>query len=170
MNYSSGDTEFIPNDELRAAGTIPKIKAQIIKNLDNLIGKYPLPAQLTVYRGMYTDSEFLARLNQQQYFQDKGFISTSRSSVVANDFAQMAKGFSGIKDGEAVMMKINLPKGFKAAPIETAVDSQFAEQREVLLPRNTVFKVTKISRREGLKEGDKRKIATILIEVDASAP
>jgi len=169
MNYSSGDVEFFPNDELRRDQKLSAAKTRIVKNLDNIINQYPLPAPLTVYRGMYINDDFFGRIGQQKRFLDKGFISTSRSSTVANDFVMSSEtiGWSGTQGGKPVLMKIKLPKGFKAAPVERMVASGYEDQREVLLPRNTVFTVKKISQKTGLEILGGRKSGFTLIEVEA---
>jgi len=169
MNYSSGDVEFFPNDELRRDQNLSAAKTRIVKNLDNIINQHPLPAPLTVYRGLYINDDFFDRISRQKRFLDKGFISTSRSSTVANDFVMSSEtiGWSGTKEGKPVLMKIKLPKGFKAAPVERMVASGYEDQREVLLPRNTVFTVKKISQKTGLEILGGRKSGFILIEVEA---
>ena len=168
VNYSSGDIEFFPNDELRTDQKLSPAKARITKNLDSIIDRYPLPASLTVYRGMHVNDDFLQRISQQKGFLDKGFVSASRSSAVANDFVMSSEtiGWGG-KDGKSIMMKISLPKGFKAAPIERMVASGYEDQREVLLPRNTIFTIKKISQKGGLEILGGRKSGFTLIEVEA---
>lgn len=97
-----------------------------IKEIDAAIAKAPAPKDLVVFRGQsgaYADK--LATLREGDAFVQKGYSSTSAGDESA---------FGG-----SVEMRITVPKGHPAA----AIPSHHPHEREVLLPRNSKFVVTK---------------------------
>lgn len=103
-----------------------------------------------VYRGMNLDAKSLATVMSKDTFETDAMSSASRSADMA------ANKFAVRRDiGTAVVMKLTHKSGLA---IET--QSQFPEEREVLLPKGAKFKVTKKSMVKS-EDGD-----TVLIEME----
>ncbi len=98
--------------------------------LDSALNKHSFDEDVVVYRGV--DSPTMAKLKRGAIFVDKAFVSTAMHRRVA-------EGFSGLFEG-AVLMEIHVRKGKAAAPVDGS--SKYPHEREVLLPRNTRFKIT----------------------------
>jgi hypothetical protein len=101
--------------------------------IDRAIDKYRLPRQATVYRGM-GEGAHVNRLNTVgQRFRDDGFVSTTRSSEIADE------GFGG------TLAEIRLPEGFPAAPFELLGSGELTEtEQELLLPRGLWWQIVDV--------------------------
>jgi hypothetical protein len=117
-------------------------RATVQANLDSAIDKSSLPENLMAFRGISSDgwSRF-EDLKPGDTFEDKGYVSTTLNRNIATQFARV--------DGPAggVMIAL-LPKGIKALPLDVML-TQDAE-REVLLPRNSKFRVREVNEDIGL--------------------
>lgn len=102
-----------------------------VKSLDSAIKKAaPLEGDLVVYRGIHGD--FAQKLGDGSEFTDKGFTSATLHAQYAHNL------FAG--EGGSVI-KITVPAGRKVAYL-----SQDGAEKEVLLPRNSTFRITGKSR------------------------
>lgn len=108
-----------------------------IKLIDDAFGKaIPVEQKIEVYRGI---KEIHLDNKEGSIFSDKAFVSTSLREYIAKRF------------GQGVVVKIIIPKGSKVIPLDFAIErsgrklhAPAIEQRkeqEVLLPRDTKFKV-----------------------------
>jgi len=94
----------------------------------------PLKESVTVFRGMATMPE---GLTEGAVIADKAFVSTTASSKVVKDFLG--------KSDTPVEMRITLPKGERVLSMVHATGvKKFAKEQEILLPRNTKFRVSKV--------------------------
>lgn len=147
-------------------GRAPKFKlygkmvnaSSTVKNLDKFLSRSVMKHDATVYRGIRARNKDLTidafEKNIGKEITMAGYVSTSRSRAVAQRFA---KGVGGAASGAKlppVLMKITVPKGANAYDTGPAVKvKEFGfsfvsnEEQEVLLPRNSKFKVTKIDRK-----------------------
>lgn len=100
-----------------------------VARLDEAIASARLPIPLEVYRaaGANTSKRLMA-LPEGAVFRDLGFVSTSLADDGTAEFAGRA-------------MKIRVPRGFNALPLNGL--SAVEEELEVLLPRNTQFRVVR---------------------------
>lgn len=132
-----------------------------IQNLDNIINKSIVPEKLDVYSGISV-SQIPNGLEVGDEFTYKGFLSTSRIPEVANGFSRMKQGIVAkvtLNPGSHALALedfiTNHPKMFKDEINqenggswiigESGKKNSGGNQREVVLPRNQKFKVTKIS-------------------------
>lgn len=108
--------------------------------LDAALSKSTIHQSVTVHRAI-SDADALGDLNKLvgKTITDKGYASTSLSRSAAEDY------------GEGIICKINVPKGSKAAYISNITDSKgkdFTDNREILLPRDSHFKVKSVVKKE----------------------
>lgn len=128
----------IPDDE----ETILAFKKEI-ENLDSVMARSYLSEDLTLYRGARSrefqnlDIDEAEKLVGQT-IQDKGFLSTS----LDEDFARI--GFSVDSVADQVGFIIKAPKGTHGIDINGLKASQFTAEKEILLDRNTKFKINKV--------------------------
>lgn len=130
--YTDGNTRSIES-QLRRGEIGPRVQA-IVDNLDKVIERSKVPENLTVYRGGF--GEKLASLKPGDLVHDKGYVSTTLNANVAAGFA----GVGGTGDPSKAIYKINLPKGSSGYFVY-----DFERENEVLLPRNSVFRVESIA-------------------------
>ena len=101
-----------------------------IKTIDRIIETSKLPKAITVYRGTslhYEDRTFKKNVYTiGARFTDKGFVSTSLKKAISFNFGDL-------------VLEIRLPKGFPAIYLQSI--SAFGGEKELLLPRNTIFTV-----------------------------
>ena len=114
-----------------------------ISRLDQAIaGSPPTTADLVVHRGV-SGKRAIASIEKAGVggtYIDKGFGSTSMSLTVARE-AMSGELFGAKTSAEGKVITIKIPKGSKA--LTAAGISNYGE-REVILPRNSKFKITKI--------------------------
>lgn len=113
-----------------------------IEDIDHAIQGFKLKHDVIVYRGAdklaleppEARSEGDALVGNE--FSDAGFVSTSASIEAAMSF---------VHKPEDVLMEIRLPAGMHAMPVNAMTDatlaSEIGAEAEVLLPRDTQFKV-----------------------------
>jgi hypothetical protein len=100
----------------------------------------PLKEAIVVHRGMTKVPE---GLKEGAVIHDKAYVSTTTDAKIAQDFAGKSPG--------GCEFRITLPKGHRVLSMEHATKSkQFSREKEVLLPRNAQFRVTKVE-----KSGDR---------------
>lgn len=118
------------NHKLRAnEGGSPEISA-----LDAALRRAYIPKALDVVRGVSMSPDEIAGKGFNlvgHVFTDKGFMSTSTSKTVANKFKNGS--------GASTVLHLSLPAGTRAMLMP-----QFNWEKEVLLPRNSTFKITKV--------------------------
>lgn len=106
--------------------------------IDKAIAKGKIERNVTAYRGM--SARFFKGLNMKtlvgREFVDHGFVSVSQSRDVADGFART--------HSKPVLAKIRIPEGHSVAYVETVASTQVgAKERELLMPRDTTFKIVK---------------------------
>jgi hypothetical protein len=103
-----------------------------IKDIDQAFAEVPpLKSAIIVQRG--NKSNRFKGVKAGDEFQDLGYVSTSVSTREASAF----KGTSG------TLFKITVPKGTKALPIAAVTGEAF--EKEIILPRGSKFKITKVT-------------------------
>jgi hypothetical protein len=110
-----------------------ELKAEIA-HLDASINKGTLAAETTLYRGTSPAALGGGIPAVGTTLSDKGFLSTSRSSNIAEAFQNMSTG--------GVMMRITAPRGTRAADVSYHTGGH---EQELLLGRSTKLKVTGVS-------------------------
>lgn len=108
-----------------------------IKNMDSAIAKYNLEDDIIVYRG--TDRKYYEDLNEGDIIQEKVYYSTSLSQEVAEQFVIDRKNPS-----EGILVEIKVPKGSNVLYIGN--NAAFESEQEMLIGRNTKYKVLEIGR------------------------
>jgi len=149
-NYVGGGYNYI-NNELRVGATrsafLDKIRPEIlgqIKILDKIIeNAKPTPKPIVVFRGIYgRHAEIIKKLKKGDWYEDKGFVSTSLKRAVAEkDFA--------IEGGDVgVIIEIFVPQGSKTLiPLAYQANPGGIQpyELEVILPRGSKFRVVSTS-------------------------
>ena len=117
--YEDPEKRYYPDDFLLS---------EILLMDEAFVKQPPLDMDIIVYRGIRSDKMF-TKYDVGNIFVDRGFVSTSRSEVLAKNF------------GKAI--KIRVPKGTKVIDLEFVMPykEQKDREQESLLPRNTKFKV-----------------------------
>lgn len=109
----------------------------------------PLIQEGTVFRGMDLRG-FTPEVGAT--FTDKGFVSTSLDIAAGERFAEIAaeRGREGITD--IAIAEIRVPSGTRAVPMfkvweaHSKTSDMATREREILLPRGSRFRVTKVGR------------------------
>lgn len=128
-NGSYGDL----NRKLRSGQPMSAAQATLAANLDAAIRKSKIMEDTTVYRGVAKPAEFFGSdVTIGTVIVDNGFISTSKNTATANGFS------SG-----GLVAKIRLPKGSSAMDVSPL--SLHSKEKEVLLPRGSMFKIVGVS-------------------------
>ncbi len=139
-SWNSSDTNYF----LRKGGKEKfaehyKYHKRTIETLDKITIKNRLQENKILYRNIrFTQSEkrdFLKRIKVGAIITDKGFISTCKNKKLFYDI------FVSASIGE-VALEIKTKKGQMGIELKNL--SAFPHEKEVLLPRNSKFKVTKI--------------------------
>ena len=129
-NETNGYTQI--NGQLRGIKDINENSLEDIALIDEAIQNNTISSEETVYRGI--DKDFPVEIGMS--FQDKGFISTSLS---ANRPYNLAKGWSGDKNGSII--KVRIPAGSHGIWMDGIVSGM--PEHELLLPRNGKFTIIK---------------------------
>ena len=118
--------------------------------LDEAIAAYKLPKEIVVYRGASLPSKIAGTLAKGKTFADAAYVSTSQSRSLIDKFMNECPtcGKSGY---EKIMLRIKLPKGSAAAPMQIAAATEWRKEREMLLPRKSRFKIIDIKQDKGFK-------------------
>lgn len=109
----------------------------------------PLPNDVTVFRG---SAQGLA-VKPGSTVRDKGFVSTSASPKVAKKFSKASHDTGGGKGGGATLFRIKVPKG-KRGLWMPKLGGSYANEKEFLLPRGSKFKVTRVTKSDGVRYVD----------------
>lgn len=129
--YTGGDYQDI-NGGLRS-GKVPAKYKKTVEHLDSAIDQSRLPENTTLYRGMNMTPAMRERMRPGATFSDAAYTSTSINPRVPDSFAR--------GDGKT-MMRIKAPKGTKGMAVNNV--SNFDGEHEVLLPRNTGYRITNV--------------------------
>lgn len=120
-----------------------------IAGLDSVLDKSVLAEPTTVYRGVRVSGDMFNVMSNDGIYHDKGYSSTSSKKSFAADW--VSSGNWG--NSKAVILEINMPAGFKAHKIDYALGKSngwgienYDSEEEVILPRNTAFKVLSITK------------------------
>ena len=140
IRYQSNNLEF--NEFLRTGNKFsefgPQATPKEYRHLDEAISRSRINADTTLYRGTSTAmfKNHSVKGSIGKVISDKGYMSTSTQRNSAEMYA------------EDVLLKINAPKGTKGAKI-SGLDAKFKENHEILLPRNTSYKILSVKEIKG---------------------
>lgn len=139
------------NRRLRGNSPVDK---KIVGALDALFAERVLKSPITTYRGVNAPPKALMNLKVGDVFADKGYTSTSSSKRIASEFAGAESVWAEEEDDEGgIIFEMSVPKGHSAIRFGLGLGALHDEQ-EVLLPRNSIFKVESV---EPLRRGSKYK-------------
>lgn len=134
--YTSTDYQWM-NKDLRAGKQPSARDAKYMAKLDSALSKNALEQDTTLYRGR---RQLPADWKVGAVVTDKAYVSTSVSKQKAdNGFAVGAT---------PTLIQIKAPKGTKG--MFTSATSSFSSEAEYLLPRNTQFKITGVTKKKGM--------------------
>lgn len=130
------------NNSLRSGLTDNICMNDAINALDTLFQTMPKQAtpktDMEVYRGTLLTKELndiITGKAKTDIYTEKGFVSTSKSKQIAKQFAL---------GEDKVIMHITVPKGSKVIDdsiLPSYIASKMSNEQEVLLPRNSQFKI-----------------------------
>jgi len=130
-----------------------------IQILDDVVSRGRLKPQ-TVYRGMAGYPEVV-----QKFVKGVGTVVTDKAFVSTTADLDVAKGFAADSMGlPSVLLEIQVPKGAPGvfvAPFSEAVTETGANENEILLPRNSRFKILSATRSS---DGSYRVAAEMIVE------
>jgi hypothetical protein len=137
------------NDGLRGVTTTgvaqstftDKDRAKLAASLDKITAKYSLPAPATLYRG---GTFTLPENPVGSVITDKAFVSTSLDEAEARKFIDSVYDSKAPSGSHRYLMRIAAPAGTHGAVLNSDEDD-LADVQEFLLPRNTSFKITRVS-------------------------
>lgn len=131
MNYQ---IESMPLNSALRQGRVEGYKDDVA-TLDGLMRGAKTKEDVTVYRGMFGNYGDNLTNNYERIkgtvIVDKAFASTSLNANIANEFSSKT------------ILKVGVPKGSRALYLSMSPDDK---SHEVLLPRNSKFKITGIQR------------------------
>lgn len=138
LRVYSGPRHRLINDHLRGDEDHGAEVFHHVRALDRALAKCPVGRDLVVYRGI--DGDAAARLRAANLavgdrFGDGAFVSTSADPLSCRLFASWPPG--------GLILRIGVKAGSTA--IDMAPFSEHPDEREYLLPRDTLFEVTGIS-------------------------
>ena len=138
------------NDFLRSNSTLYESDRDHVKHLDH-VTSHVLRKPMTVFRGFEDYGPKIHALKVGDEFHDKAFVSTSMNPhTVAKEFAepkivQSGRGKSARFEAHFHIAQIHVPAGMRGYHIDrhqnTSKYHKNGEEEEVLLPRNTRFRV-----------------------------
>jgi len=124
------------NDPLRGLGRPGDVvNEKTVAGLDAAFDRSRTSSEKVLYRGIRGGfATTLASAPIGTTVTDAGYTSTTTSRSIASGFAT--------KYGTGVVLHVTVPKGSKALPIP-------GNEKEMLLPRNSTFQITKIEKPPG---------------------
>lgn len=124
--YSSDGYEGLQSS-LRHGESLTSEEKKIADGMDSVIGKTITTQPIALFR----KADDLG-INVGDTFVDHGFVSTTTRYGIARDF-------EGVATTNAIVYSIRVPAGTKILPLNGG--SNWPEEREIVLPRNTKFRV-----------------------------
>jgi len=118
-------------------GWLDKLKKFEVSFLDNATTSNSFQSDLVLFRGVGTAEEEALGLDKAvegDMLLDSKFVSTTH-------YLQVAKNFTG---GGKVILEIRAPKGTKGLPVDHFDRTMVNNEREVILPRDRIYRVKKI--------------------------
>ena len=135
-----GDSSNI-NNSLRDGDSLNEYQQKIVSNIDSAFENSSLKEETTLYRLVQGGGDY-SKFNVGDTITDKAFISTStKLSILQNSIDEYDLGSKS-----NIVLKIKAPSGSNAINMEE-FNTGYARgdnQEEILLPRNSNFKITGI--------------------------
>ena len=125
------------NADLRNGNKLSATDKENIESLDSAVNSSSAGKDTLLYRSMPASA--VADVKVGEIITDKAYLSTSKRHDVARDLL-------GITGGTDVVVQIHARKGTRGVDVNRALGkrSEYADQHEVLLPRGTQLRVTKM--------------------------
>lgn len=135
--------EYIAINNGLRTGTLASEAKKSVANIDSALKKSRVPEHITAYRG-FSAPAMIRNWDRVTgtIIQDKAYVSTSLSRFIASGYAKQ-----GAPAGQ-VIAEIRISKGTNALWLEGAGTSY--QDFELLLPRNTKFRVVETKQWRGL--------------------
>lgn len=131
--YSGAGYEAIVN-ALRKGGPGKFVKT--VEALDAALERTSVPEDVTVFRGVRA-GKLAEDIAVGSIIQDDAYVSTSLNRAVGEKFAHHT------------LMEIRVPKGSKGAAFDAIFEGGNRGENELMLPRNSRFRVTGVTNRSG---------------------
>ena len=146
-------TGFIEINSSLRRGAMPREQAKAVAVLDAHMGRTPNDVT-EVYRGV---PKLPCEMKPGATFQDKAFVSTSTNVAIA-------KGFLPISQRTGVLIRITNPRAAKGMDLRKVGDRENRKEKEILLARNTRFRVISVSDKIENNYGTHREVAVRIIK------
>ena len=126
------------NGDLRDGNSLSATDKQNMQALDSATRSSAATEATTLYRSV--PAEALSNKKVGDEIEDRAYMSTTKRRDSAEELL-------GVTGGEDIIIKIDAPKGTRGVDVNRSLGerSEYADQHEVLLPRNTVLRITKIT-------------------------
>jgi hypothetical protein len=165
-NYKPGDIPKKNNGEDYEESLL-----EYVDNIDSAFKKNAISEDLTVYRGLYPSDKLYDLIDSYKAgdsFNEPAFLSVSVDPNVARKFANLSENSTKkTSDRKPVLFKINLKAGQPAIKVKDYVEegTEVLDEQEILLDRNSKFKVVNVSRSpETIKGGTP--VDALVVEVE----
>jgi hypothetical protein len=148
LEYTQDDY-YMVNRELRdssesSLGDVDPDALKIVNAIDSLMDAAPtLPQDLVLYRGIHSaySNKVIMTLNVGDLFTDKGFVSTSFDSEVAEDFSSYGSDLPDTSEGSEIVLEIVAPEGTRGIFVPGYFKDDPKNEQEIILDRGTTFRV-----------------------------
>jgi len=131
------DKEWMILNRTLRHGKLTAVEEIRAKQLDSAVSKSIALKTVTTYRGMFIPGK-VGAMKVGAVFRDKGFTATSLSEKLATGF------IAGSGKGTHVLMEVTVPKGAPAAYLANFPGTKYKNEKEVLLPRGSKFKIKSV--------------------------
>lgn len=176
--YEYTKNSSVINEPLRKSNgsidNLPPLLQEKILKLDNVVNKTSTPDQLIVHRLLnldyltsidgFTNEDFHNLQNKNDGKYDKQVVN--KLNNIMNSKIYRENGYSSTQlvkgaalAGRPIELKLELPKGTKAAYIDSKDLTAYPGQQELLLPRGTEYAINKVY----LSENEKRIIIEAIV-------
>lgn len=131
------------NEALRGQRALAPVTEDLIEQLDGVLARSALDADMTLYRGI---QDRFDGLDVGAEFTDAAFVSTSMDEVTAvSMFADAEVVRESGEFVESVVIRLEVPRGTNALRLDSA-NEFYAREKEVLLRRGARFRITREQR------------------------
>jgi hypothetical protein len=165
-NYKAGDRPKKDNGE-----NYKEYLFEYIDSMDSVFRKSTVSEDMTVYRGLYPSESLYNLISSYKVgesFNEPAFVSVSADPKVARKFANLTEGgYKKVDERKPVLFKIKIKAGQPALKVKDYIeeDTEVLNEQEILLDRNSKFKVVDISTSPEML-GGKTPVDALVVEVE----
>jgi hypothetical protein len=165
-SYKAGDRPKKDNGE-----DYKEYLFEYIDSMDSAFKKSTVSEDMTVYRGLYPSESLYNLISSYKVgesFNEPAFVSVSADPKVARKFANLTEdGYKKVDERKPVLFKIKIKAGQPALKVKDYIEegTEVLNEQEILLDRNSKFKVVNISTSPEML-GGKTPVDALVVEVE----